>query len=458
MIRQAAYRVGSLWRPTLGYSSVRTPLVLLSTPHAARMQSTATPRPLITKAPSDSYVEKYFPFSSDNALRARYTNQFGGIRFGLILEDLDLMAATVAYKHASHPEDPSERSVIQLPSVDEPLNKEESAMILSKKSDGKITDPKAAEKMAHLINSKLGPMRIVTAAVNRIELYEELRADMDLRMRGWVTFVGSTSMEVRILVDTFPKDANGNTSPTARNIFIGLFTMVARDKHDVAVKVNPLVPQTDVEKKWYALGLENKASRQQLAASSLERNPPTDAERALMHQLYLEDHAMQQQEKQNDGSDPRSGYVYMDQTQYQTTVLMHPQRRNIYHKIFGGYLMRSAFELAWNTAILYCHARPLIRAVDEITFLRPVELGSVVIYEAEVIYVHAEDPKTVQVKVEAFNVDAKTGHRTRTNEFHFTFSVDAPYLKELMPRTYEEMLKCILIIIRDITSHPRYLR
>ena len=34
-------------------------------------------------------------------------------------------------------------------------------------------------------------------------------------------------------------------------------------------------------------------------------------------------------------------------------MVLCAQQKNIYHKIFGGFLMRQAFELAWTDAALY---------------------------------------------------------------------------------------------------------
>ena len=43
--------------------------------------------------------EKVLPFSTDLELRERYINFFGGLRLGKLLEDLDLIAGQMAYKH-----------------------------------------------------------------------------------------------------------------------------------------------------------------------------------------------------------------------------------------------------------------------------------------------------------------------------------------------------------------------
>ena len=48
---------------------------------------------------ADSEINKIMPFSKDKELRERYINFFGALRLGKLLEDLDLIAGQVAYKH-----------------------------------------------------------------------------------------------------------------------------------------------------------------------------------------------------------------------------------------------------------------------------------------------------------------------------------------------------------------------
>ncbi|CAF4769921.1 unnamed protein product, partial [Rotaria magnacalcarata] len=49
-------------------------------------------------------------------------------------------------------------------------------------------------------------------------------------------------------------------------------------------------------------------------------------------------------------------------------------QRNLYNKIFGGYLMRKSFELAWTAASLFAKQSLSTLAVDDIMFERPVEI------------------------------------------------------------------------------------
>ena len=56
---------------------------------------------------------------------------------------------------------------------------------------------------------------------------------------------------------------------------------------------------------------------------------------------------------------------------------MHAQDMNIHGKVFGGYLMSEAFDLAHITAM--CQAQggePELLRVDQVLFLKPVNMGN----------------------------------------------------------------------------------
>ena len=61
--------------------------------------------------------------------------------------------------------------------------------------------------------------------------------------------------------------------------------------------------------------------------------------------------------------------------------------------IFGGYLLRQAFELAYCAAAAFSSAGPRFVSLDSTTFKAPVPVGSVLSMEASVSYTeHLRDP------------------------------------------------------------------
>ena len=54
---------------------------------------------------ADSYCELILPFHSSSDLLEAYTNTAGGIRTGKLMEHLDSIAGSIAYKHMLGPVD-----------------------------------------------------------------------------------------------------------------------------------------------------------------------------------------------------------------------------------------------------------------------------------------------------------------------------------------------------------------
>ncbi len=52
---------------------------------------------------------------------------------------------------------------------------------------------------------------------------------------------------------------------------------------------------------------------------------------------------------------------------FKTKFLNYEKQRNLYNKIFGGFLMREAFQLAYSNASLYSKSIPRICVVDNIS-------------------------------------------------------------------------------------------
>ena len=328
---------------------------------------------ITTKRPSDSSYEKVFSFANDLALRAEYVNYFGDLRFGKLLEELDMTAGKTSYLHA----------------------------------DG-------FEK----------GLTIVTAACDRIDLLEKLRIDADLRLRAQVNWVGNSSMEIGIRIES---KVMGVYQLVARAYFI----MVAR-KHGKAIQVNRLLVESEEEKRRFAKGEQRQIKRKVLSQTNYLKSPPTEKESELLHTLYLR---------------IKHGELYdgvlMNQTLRQSTILMHPQEKNIHHQIFGGYTMRLSFELAWNIAYLYCQKHPLFVTVDHIYFYKSIEIGAIMSYTGLVTYTGTT---SFIVEITAEVIDPRSGETEVTNVCYFTFvsvnEEEKPIpVPSVLPHSYEEGLK-----------------
>lgn len=64
--------------------------------------------------------------------------------------------------------------------------------------------------------------------------------------------------------------------------------------------------------------------------------------------------------------------ILLRDTRLANSLICQPQQRNIHGRIFGGFLMHRAFELAFSTAYAFAGVRPSFLEVDHVDFLKPV--------------------------------------------------------------------------------------
>ncbi|KAI3639094.1 hypothetical protein MIR68_002624 [Amoeboaphelidium protococcarum] len=402
----------------------------------------------------DSYCEIILPFRQDLSLREEYINFFKAVRVGKILEDLDALAATIALKHCLPGED--------LSIVDREI--------------GPSVDENALMALADIV-----PLNVVTASMDRMDLLNILRPDLDLKCYGCVTYAGRSSMEVTVRVASRGDpahmvnqmiDESGQPLPDGQNQWTPLllckFTLVAKDpfSNKPLAQINHLVPSSAEEEKFIRMGLERKQRRLEDRKTDLldGQESPTQAESQLVHKLWIQGRDMK---LNNDGDlqgrsiEDRSSVALMKDTRQTDMRICFPQERNMHGSVFGGFLMREAFELAYATATLYIKARPLTVAMDEIAFKKPVPIGSILKFSSEVVYAEGEPHRTFQVSVIAEVLSPDNHYKSQvSNTFFFTFArcdasetdkVDGDLIgagigkvRKIIPVTYEESMKWIL--------------
>lgn len=140
---------------------------------------------------------------------------------------------------------------------------------------------------------------------------------------------------------------------------------------------------------------------------------------------------------------------------------MQPQYRNRHNfMIFGGFLLKQTFELAFCCAAAFSHSRPTFLSLDPSTFANPVPVGSVLYLTATVAYTD-QDSVVVSDSPSSTNTSASTGTNSKnysrvqiridskvrniehremkpTGQFHYTFLVETNI--QVMPRTYSEFM------------------
>ncbi|XP_015264356.1 PREDICTED: acyl-coenzyme A thioesterase 9, mitochondrial [Gekko japonicus] len=329
----------------------------------------------------DSYIEVILPLGSQPEIREKYLNVNNTVRFGRILEDLDSLGVLICYTHTKH---------------------------------------EAVQR---------SPLSIVTALVDKIDLWKKIiHPDCDIKFTGNVTWVGRTSMEVKMHVLQLQNDVY---CP----VLDATFVMVARDPENKrSAFVHPLIPEGPEEEKIFKEGELNKMRRTDFSKASLLKMAPTAEERTVIHDIFLNTLDERTVSFRSRVLPPNS--VWMEDAKLKGLEICQPQERNIFNRIFGGFLMRKAYELGWATACSYGSSRPYVIAVDDIMFQRPVEIGSLLLFSSQVCYTE-ENFIQVRVHSEVYNPDTRQHHTT--NVFHFTF-MSENQIPQIIPKTYGESM------------------
>lgn len=132
---------------------------------------------------------------------------------------------------------------------------------------------------------------------------------------------------------------------------------------------------------------------------------------------------------------------YMASSLIQSVQIMQPQYRNRHNfMIFGGFLLKSTFELAFTCTSALSHARPRFLALDPSTFANPVPVGSVLYMTAVAAYTEpgVGDSTRVQIRVDTHVRSVEHGEVRPTGQFNYTFEV--PGELSVLPQTYDEFV------------------
>ncbi|KAL5696744.1 hypothetical protein EMGR_000094 [Emarellia grisea] len=371
---------------------VKTPWIEALTKSREDAQSGQTPRTqgkpdLTPKRMSDSYYSAILPLSQDKWLLDSYLNASGHIRLGSLLMDLDALAGIIAYKHAG---------------------------------DSVAT---------------------VTAAVDRITIEHPLMEICDLELSGQVTYAtGRSSMEVSLQVTRVP--AEGEPVKPEDVLITCAFTMVSLDPATKKpVPIAPLLVENAEERLLFHKGEENYQAKKALRTRSLLEKAPDAEESNLIHNMWTKEMAYLNPESPAQRPD---NMVFMSDTVLKSAMIMQPQDRNRHNfMIFGGFLLKQTFELAFCCAASFSHARPNFISLDPSTFENPVPVGSVLYLRATVAHTEPlqRDGTTytkVQVRVDSKVRDVEHGSKKSTGQFNYTFLVEKDI--QVMPRTYGEFM------------------
>uniref|UniRef100_A0A915AJC2 HotDog ACOT-type domain-containing protein n=1 Tax=Parascaris univalens TaxID=6257 RepID=A0A915AJC2_PARUN len=200
--------------------------------------------------------------------------------------------------------------------------------------------------------------------------------DWDIYMQGNVTWVGRSSIEVSM---ELWQDVNGQRS----DYLNARFVMVGRDPSATrSLPLAPLKTTSEEEEKIIERGEVARKLRKMNEARSLLKFPPNEAERSLLHDMFVKTLDPKNLSFRHRVLPPN--HEWIDESKLKNAIICFPSQRSVYNKVFGGYIMRIAFELAWANAAMYSKERADIVAVDDINFKNPVEIGDILLLPRKV--------------------------------------------------------------------------
>ncbi|KKY23865.1 putative acylthioester [Phaeomoniella chlamydospora] len=339
------------------------------------------------KKMSDSFVRVILPLAQDPWMLDNYANATGQIRLGTLLMDLDALSGVIAYKHTG---------------------------------EGVTT---------------------VTAAVDRIFIKHPLKEICDLELSGQVTFAtGRSSMEVSLQVAKTP--APGQKVQDKDVLITCAFTMVSLNPiTKKPVKIAPIKVESESERKLFDRGQENYNKKKALRQETILEKAPDENESGMIHEMWTE--SLAYRDHRNPLHKPHN-VSYMSSTTIHSAQIMQPQYRNRHNfMIFGGYLLKQTFELAFTCAAAFSHTRPSFISLDPSTFEEPVPVGSVLYVSASIVYT---EPSTaggtrISVAVTTQVRDVDHADRKSTGSFFYTFLVDKDV--RVMPQSYSEFMRWV---------------
>jgi len=315
-----------------------------------------------------------------------YQNPWGTIRIGKVLEDLDALAGNVAYMHVVRG--------------------------AREHGEGTVEQPV-----------------IVTASVDRIRVSGRPTMNSDMLLEGGVTAVGGSSVEIRMVASC----ENGGSWLEAYFTFVALSSKTNRPTPVVGLKC-----ETEEEIALERKGLKRMKAKKDRRAEDKRKMANNEMlgskeENSLASNLLSEGYNL----ARFPALGASDGHIFMEETSLHNALICQPQHRNMHNRIFGGFLMRRGYELAFSTAYAFTGSKPTFDEVDDIAFLVPVNVGDLCLLDSRVLYtIPGVEGGNSQVFVEVIVLVAKPEQPSSevSNRMYFTFSVDARLnVKKILP-------------------------
>ncbi|HET6420669.1 MAG TPA: acyl-CoA thioesterase [Geobacteraceae bacterium] len=278
-----------------------------------------------------------------------------------------------------------------------------------------VLDKVAEETALNYVNRFHPEARVVTAAIDNILVRDNTDVTRDIVFIARINHVGRSSLEVGIRVE--------QPGEPASHIASCYFTMVARSgmgEDAVSVKLPPLEYIDEIEKERARKTLARREDYKQQQTDLLE--PPSREEYQMLTGLHMAQET------------PGFAGLLTGRLIADSWEMMYPEQENVPQKIFGGYLIRRAFELSSICSELVAPNRSIVVAVNRINFFQPVRMGDKLHYTSRVVYTNGSFT-CVEAGIERISRDQTS--RALSNSCFFTFvNVDQAMARQPVPPVY----------------------
>ncbi|EGG08323.1 uncharacterized protein MELLADRAFT_74566 [Melampsora larici-populina 98AG31] len=349
---------------------------------ASKLPTTKSEALEVLRVPSsrtmkESYIAIELPFKQQPHLAQLYQGCDAVIRIGKLLEDIDTLACMIAHKHC-------------LPTGASPDHAQKIGLIL------------------------------ITAAVDRIDMIRPLHSGEaeDLKLSGHVLHTTTSALEILVKVSAVGSEEN-------KTVMIARVIMVARDMETGVKRTIPsLLPALDDPSEQSLAGVFSHV-RAKRHVPQLPVEKPLD----LVHDRFrptsssydLISHPLVSMT--NSVSDLHMKAVRCTETRLSDSAWCHPQKRNLYGAVFGGYLMRLAYENAFCAASLFAQKPVELVSLDNFEFKSSVEVGALLQLTSEITRINDDELGSIQVYVQINSTNMMTGKSKISNRAYLTFKL-----------------------------------
>ena len=257
--------------------------------------------------------------------------------------------------------------------------------------------------------------RVVTAALDDLEVRNAPDINRDILLLARINFVGRTSMEVGIRIE--------QDGPGTVHIATCYFTMVAR-LNGRSLAIPPLNYSTDQEKRRSQRAEQRRIDRLRNHAE----HSPTLNEYALLHGLHRELDVV--------SAAPLLARNLLTGGWERT----YPEHENVPQTIFGGHVIHHAYVYAHICAEMIADYRALLVCSSRIDFYQPVRMGDKLHFVSQVTYT---GKTSIAVETSITRISRDRLSTALSNTCVFTFVNVDPDLRPMpvprvFPSTYSE--------------------